>query len=228
MPTGVVISGIITSSCCRTAIRRCAGRPTSSAADAARRRTRRPTVRCRPGRWVVVSFGELRSEQISVPRSARQVWSTMIGPRPIAPAQWLIACVAAVLPSDVRVAIGRNSLPSLGRAAQLAQSGRLLVGALSLRKAVTDRDPPRIGDRPCRLALPDRPTSLCRAAGRQSGNAWASPCALHPVRQAKDPPSYGVMPPTALGGRWWIGVGDRPPPHPERRSGVRQQRKASD
>ena len=128
--------------------------------------------------------------------------STVIGPRPFVPARWLIALVVVVLPPDVRDRYREEfstELAELGPISQLTQSGSLLVGSISLRNALTDRDLPdmvaarvdwrcRFGRHRYVVRRDDNPEMRGRRYLR------CTRCG-----KPKDPPSYGVMPPTALG-----------------------------
>jgi hypothetical protein len=126
----------------------------------------------------------------------------VIGSRPVAPARWLIALVVAVLPPDVRDRYREEfstELVELGRVSQVTHSGSLLAGSISLRNALTDRDVPDMAtarvDWRCRVGRH-------RYVVRQDDNPEMR--GRHYLRctrcgKPKDPPSYGAMPPTALG-----------------------------
>jgi hypothetical protein len=126
----------------------------------------------------------------------------VIGARPIAPARWLISLVVVVLPPDVRDRYREEfstELAELGRLSQVTQSGSLLMGSISLRNALTDRDLPELGtarvDWRCRMGR-HRFVMLQDDNPEMRGRHY-----LRCTRcgKPKDPPSYGVMPPTALG-----------------------------
>jgi hypothetical protein len=122
--------------------------------------------------------------------------------RPTAGARWLIALVVLVLPPDVRDRYREElgtEVAELGRVSQLTQAGSLLAGSLSLRNALTSRDlPPVVTERVdwrCRIGRH-------RYVVRQDDNSeMRGRSYLRCTRcgKPKDPPSYGVMPPTALG-----------------------------
>jgi len=67
----------------------------------------------------------------------------MIGPRPHVPARWVLAVVVSVLPAGSRDRYReefRAELAELGPLSQLFQAGTLLVGSVSLRKALSGMD----------------------------------------------------------------------------------------
>ena len=67
----------------------------------------------------------------------------MIGPRSYAPARWVLAMVLIVLPAVSRDRYReefRAELSELGWLSQLFQAGTLLVGSVSLRKALSGVD----------------------------------------------------------------------------------------
>ena len=129
----------------------------------------------------------------------------MIGPQPIAPARWLVALAVLALPTDARDRYReefRTELCELGAPAQLAQAGSLLVGAIPLRNALNERDlPDSVVEKPdwrCRLGRH-------RYVRQQDDNPeMRGRGYLRCVRcgRPKDPPSYGVMPPKAIGSGW--------------------------
>ena len=106
-----------------------------------------------------------------------------------------------VLPADARDRYREEfstELAELGTVSQLVQSASLLVGSVSLRKALTDRDLPDAAtvrvDWRCRLGRH-------RYVVRQDDNPeMRGRRYLRCTRcgKPKDPPSYGVMPPSAL------------------------------
>ena len=67
----------------------------------------------------------------------------MIGPHPQLPARWLLAVVVLVLPAGSRERYReefRAEFSELGRLSQVFQAGTLLVGSVSLRKALSGVD----------------------------------------------------------------------------------------
>lgn len=67
----------------------------------------------------------------------------MIGPRPHAPARWVLAVVVAFLPAPSRDRYReefRAELAELGWAPQVFQASTLLIGSVSLRKALSGVD----------------------------------------------------------------------------------------
>ncbi len=125
----------------------------------------------------------------------------MIGPRPVAPARWLLAVTVVVLPAgEIRDRYReefRVELCEIGGGRQLYQAGTLLLGAFRLRSALVDRDLPVAAPRPdwrCRVGrhrylivqddnpeMRGRPYLRCARCGRP-----------------KDPPKYGPMPPGSV------------------------------
>ena len=126
----------------------------------------------------------------------------MIGLRPTVPARTLIALVVLVLPPDARDRYREEfttEIAELDRAAQLAQSGSLLIGSISLRNALTDRELADSRSAPadwrCRIGR-HRYVVLQDDNPEMRGRAY-----LRCTRcgKPKDPPSYGIMPPNVLG-----------------------------
>jgi hypothetical protein len=114
----------------------------------------------------------------------------------------LIALVVLVLPPDTRDRYREEfttEIAELDRVSQLAQSGSLLAGSISLRNALIDRASPgsrsTSADWRCRIGR-HRYVVLQDDNPERRGRAY-----LRCTRcgKPKDPPSYGVMPPTALG-----------------------------
>lgn len=71
----------------------------------------------------------------------------MIGPRPVLPARWLIQAVLLILPAGTRERYReefRSELAEMPAVAQIWQGCGLLVGAVALRNALTDRDVPAV------------------------------------------------------------------------------------
>ena len=130
----------------------------------------------------------------------------MIGPRPYAPARWLLAWVVLVLPAVSRDRYReefRAELCGLGWLSQLFQAGTLMIGSVSLRKALSGvdviEDLSVTRSRWCRLGrhlyLPvqdDNPEMRGRAYLR-----------CERCGRPKDKNEYGPMPPTVLGGAGW-------------------------
>ncbi len=118
------------------------------------------------------------------------------------PARWLLGIVVLVLPSHTRDRYReefRTELAELSVAAQVAQALSLLAGSVALRAALSSQELPTLGstrrDWRCRLGRH-------RYVGRESDNPEMRGVGyLQCVRcgKRKDPPSYGIMPPTALG-----------------------------
>ena len=85
---------------------------------------------------------------------------------------------------------------------KLAQAGSLLVGAIPLRNALNERDLPD--------SVVEKPDWRCRIGrhryvGQQDDNPeMRGRGYLRCVRcgRPKDPPSFGVMPPEAIGSGW--------------------------
>ena len=129
----------------------------------------------------------------------------MTGPRPNPVARWLVWPAVQVLPRDHRDRYReefRTELCELGVPAQLAQAGSLLVGAIPLRNALNERDLPD--------SVVEKPDWRCRIGrhryvGQQDDNPeMRGRGYLRCVRcgRPKDPPSFGVMPPEAIGSGW--------------------------
>ena len=126
----------------------------------------------------------------------------MIGPRPIPPARWLLGIVVLVLPAPARDRYReefRTELAELGGLSQVAEAFSLLAGSVALRSALSSQELPVMGgarrDWRCRLGRH-------RYVGRESDNPEMRGVGhLQCVRcgERKDPPSYGVMPATAIG-----------------------------
>ena len=117
----------------------------------------------------------------------------MIGPRPVAPARWLIGLTVAMLPGDARDRYReefRTELAELGWVAQLPQACSLVIGALPLRNALSERDLPDMvvekKDWRCRIG---RHSYVVRendnAETRGVGYLQCVRCGKH-----KDPPRY--------------------------------------
>jgi len=127
---------------------------------------------------------------------------TMVGPRPILPARWLLGIVVLVLPADARDRYReefRTDIAEYAVAAQVTQALSLLAGSVALRAALSSRAAPTLGptrrDWRCRLGRH-------RYVGRESDNPEMRGVGyLQCVRcgKRKDPPSFGVMPAVALG-----------------------------
>ena len=122
----------------------------------------------------------------------------MVGPRPIAPARWMIVVTIAVLPADSRDRYReelRTELAEFGWQWQVPQAISLLVGSIALRRALNERDLPdsivEKRDWRCRLGRH-------RYVVRQDDNPeMRGRGYLQCVRcgKPKDPPEYG--PPSA-------------------------------
>jgi hypothetical protein len=128
--------------------------------------------------------------------------TTVIGPKPVLPARWLLAIVVMVLPAAARDRYReefRTELAEVGVAAQVAQASSLLAGSVALRAALNSRAVPTLGptrrDWRCRLGRH-------RYVGKESDNPEMRGIGyLQCIRcgKRKDPPSFGVMPAVALG-----------------------------
>src|SRR6195952_5887277 len=73
---------------------------------------------------------------------------TMIGPRPVLPARWLLGIVVLVLPTHARDRYReefRTEIAELAVAAQVAQAVSLLAGSVALRSALSSREAPTLG-----------------------------------------------------------------------------------
>ena len=126
----------------------------------------------------------------------------MIGPHPIGPARGLIALTVLVLPGAARDRYReefRTELSELGALAQIGQAVSLLFGSIPLRQALQERDVIVTAqvkkDWRCRMGRhhyvgvqDDNPEM------RGRGYLRCTRCG-----KPKDPPTYGVMSPTALG-----------------------------
>jgi hypothetical protein len=126
----------------------------------------------------------------------------MIGPRPVLPARGLISLTVIVLPSDARDRYREefgSELSELGALAQISQASSLLFGSIPLRQALRERD--------VILTAQVKNDWRCRIGrhhyfGVQDDNPeMRGRGYLRCIRcgKPKDPPTYGVMPPTALG-----------------------------
>lgn len=127
----------------------------------------------------------------------------MIGPRPIAPARWLVAATVLVLPADVRDRYReefRTELSELRTLAQMTNAASLLRGSIALRNAIEERT--------VTVADEHHKDWRCRAGrhhfiAKQDDNPEMRQIIyLQCTRcgKMKDPPEYGPMPPgNALG-----------------------------
>ncbi len=121
----------------------------------------------------------------------------MIGPRPIAPARWIVAVTILVLPADARDRYReelRTELSDMRGPAQLLSAASLLVGSMALRNALRGRTLTviehqqkdwrcRIGRHHYIVRQDDNPEM------RRLTYLQCTRCG-----KPKDPPSYGPMP----------------------------------